>query len=83
MARIDKAIDEYIGHPRQLDEDFSVCLRREAFREGAIWQRRVAMYCGARAFCDCCIAKDSRACHFPHCKDLIQFINKFKNQLKK
>lgn len=83
MARIDNAIVEYIGHERELDEDWDVCVRREAFREGAIWQRRVALYCGARAFCNCCMAKDSKACHFPHCKDLINFISKLKNQLKK
>ena len=35
--RIQKAADDYIGHPAEIEEDVDVWAKREAFKEGVIW----------------------------------------------
>ena len=35
--RIQKAADDYIGHPAEIEEDVDVWAKREAFKEGATW----------------------------------------------
>lgn len=34
-----QAADEYVGHPQEIDEDLTVYCKREAFKDGALWQR--------------------------------------------
>ena len=36
-SNLDEAADNYVGHSREIDEDLSVYLEREAFKAGAKW----------------------------------------------
>lgn len=36
--QIDKAVDEYIGYPREMDEGIETTMRRNAFKDGADWR---------------------------------------------
>lgn len=39
MNTIERAADEYIGHPREIDEGSSIYMARIAFKDGACWQK--------------------------------------------
>ena len=36
--QIDKAVDEYIGYPPEMDEGIETTMRRNAFKDGADWR---------------------------------------------
>lgn len=36
--QIDKAVDEYIGYPREMDEGIETTMRRNAFKDGVDWR---------------------------------------------
>ena len=36
-SNLEEAADNYVGHSREIDEDLSVYLEREAFKAGAKW----------------------------------------------
>lgn len=38
--KLDDAADNYIGHPKEVDEGINVSMNREAFKAGADWQRK-------------------------------------------
>lgn len=38
-ARLQLAADEYIGHPAEVDECSTTYGKREAFKDGAVWER--------------------------------------------
>lgn len=38
-TRLQLAADEYVGHPQEIDEDLTVYCKREAFKDGAVWER--------------------------------------------
>ena len=36
--QIEKAVDEYIGYPPEMDEGIETTMRRNAFKDGANWR---------------------------------------------
>ena len=39
QTETDKAADDYVGHPKEVDEDLSISMSRKAFKDGANWHR--------------------------------------------